>query len=74
MNATPLDSAVYIARRGAFARAIAAVEQLIRDYEAHIGTDGVTVTGPDYNVFEIESLKTAIVRIQCAEAAWAAQP
>jgi hypothetical protein len=73
MNATPLDSAVYVARRGAFARAIEACEQLIRDYEAHKNQDGIE-SGPDFNFFEIEALKAAIVRIQCAEAAWHTQP
>ena len=57
----------YIARRGAFALAIAACQELIRDYEAHKDADG-NVTGPDYNSHEIEALKTAIVRIQCIEA------
>lgn len=61
------NSESYIARRGAFARAIEACQELIRDYEAHKDADG-NVTGPDYNFHEIDALKTAIVRIECAEA------
>jgi hypothetical protein len=61
------NSYSYIVRRGAFAQAIEACEQLIRDYEAHKGPDGV-VNGLDFNMLEIEAVKTAIVRIQCAEA------
>lgn len=62
------ETADYIARRNAFAQAIEACEQLIRDYEAHKDHDG-SVNGPDFNFLEIEAVKTAIVRIQCAEAA-----
>lgn len=58
---------IYIARRNAFAQAIEACEQLIRDYEAHKNPQGI-VTGHDYNALEIEAVKTAIVRIQSIEA------
>lgn len=54
---------IYIARRNAFAKAIEACEELIRDYETHNAPDG-----PQINAQEIEAVKTAIVRIQCAEA------
>jgi hypothetical protein len=62
------DSYSYTVRRQAFAEAIEACEQLIRDYEAHKNEDGM-VTGPDFNLFEIEAVKCAIIRIQCAEVA-----
>jgi hypothetical protein len=51
----------YIARRRAFAQAIEACKQLIRDYEA--GFNRLA------NAEEIEAVKTAILRIECAEAA-----
>jgi hypothetical protein len=60
-------SDTYIASRTAFHLAVEACEQLIRDYEAHRDPGGI-VTGPDFNFEEIEAVKTAIVRIQCAEA------
>jgi hypothetical protein len=50
----------YIARRQAFAQAIEACEQLIRDYES-------PRYPPIFNAQEIEAVKTAILRIQCAE-------
>ena len=49
---------IYIARRNAFAAAIESCEQLIRDYEKFLTGDAHV----------IEAVKTAIVRIQCAEA------
>jgi hypothetical protein len=58
---------LYIARRQAFAQAIEACEELIRDYEAHRDPGGF-VTGPDFWADEIEAVKTAILRIQCVEA------
>lgn len=61
------EATAYIARRGAFAQAIEACEELIRDYESHKDEDG-NVTGPDFNLIEIEAVKTAILRIQCIEA------
>ena len=45
----------YVVRRRAFAQAIEACEELIRDYEKR------------FYVEAAEAVRTAIVRIQCAE-------
>lgn len=61
------NSGIYIARRNAFAQAIEACRELIRDYEGHKDHDG-NVNGLDFNAMEIEAVLTAIVRIESIEA------